>query len=264
MPPSSPRVIRETPSSDPEESLPIGSLRPGAPELPSAARHQRRRWDRRAAHWHGQVGANPGLQRSLAGLLEEIGPGPVGRVVDLGAGSGQLSLAVAPIAREILAVDVSPQMAEQLRRRASEQGVHHLEVLVQPIESLALPPGSVDLVVSHYALHHLRDPDKRALVAAARHWLRPGGRLVIGDLMLGRGSSAEDRAVIATKVRQLLRRGPAGAWRVLKNAARYTLRLQERPLPPETWAALLRQQGFVEVRARRLVQEAGVVQGRRP
>jgi SAM-dependent methyltransferase len=155
-------------------------------------------------------------------------------------------------------------MAEELRRRAAGAGADTVEVLVHPIESLALPPASVDLVVSHYALHHLRDADKQLVVAAARLWLRPGGRLVVGDLMLGRGASPEDRAVIAAKVRQLLRRGPAGAWRVLKNAGRFTLRLQERPLPPETWARLLRDTGFQAVGTRRVVQEAGLVWGTRP
>jgi ubiquinone/menaquinone biosynthesis C-methylase UbiE len=252
-------------TTEPDSSAP-SPWQPGplpGPE-PAVARRQRRRWDRRAAHWQGHVAANPGLGRSLASLLEEIGPGPLGRVVDLGAGSGQLSLALAPRADQVLAVDVSPQMAEELRRRAADAGMETIEVLVQPIESLALPPASVDLVVSHYALHHLRDADKQLVVAAARRWLRPGGRLVVGDLMLGRGASPEDRAVIAAKVRQLLRRGPAGAWRVAKNAARFTLRLQERPVPPETWAEFLRRAGFEAVGTRRVVQEAGLVWGTRP
>ncbi len=42
-------------------------------------------------------------------------------------------------------------------------------------EKFWLPPASVDLVVSSYALHHLADADKQALVARAARWLRPGG-----------------------------------------------------------------------------------------
>jgi ubiquinone/menaquinone biosynthesis C-methylase UbiE len=50
-----------------------------------------------------------------------------------------------------------------------------LEAVAVPIEEFTLPASSVDLVVSSYALHHLRDPDKARLVAAAAGWLRPAG-----------------------------------------------------------------------------------------
>src|SRR5207244_2896459 len=56
-----------------------------------------------------------------------------------------------------------------------------------------------DLVVSNYALHHLTDDDKVALVARASRWLRPGGRLVVADMMFGRGASERDRAIIRHK-----------------------------------------------------------------
>ena len=42
-----------------------------------------------------------------------------------------------------------------------------LEALALPIEELVLPPESVDLVISSYALHHLRNADKARLVSAA-------------------------------------------------------------------------------------------------
>jgi hypothetical protein len=101
-------------------------------------------------------------------------------------------------------------------------------------------------------------------VSAAFSWLRPGGRLVIADMMFGRGASSRDRAIIKSKVAVLARKGPGGWWRIAKNAARYLLRVQERPVSMDTWTAMLTRSGFTEVSATTIVAEAGIVTGRRP
>jgi SAM-dependent methyltransferase len=147
---------------------------------------------------------------------------------------------------------------------AGRRGVIGLDGLAMPIEELVLPPGSVDLIVSSYALHHLRDADKARLVSAALGWLAPGGRLIIADMMLGRGTSSRDRAIIKSKVAALARKGPGGWWRIAKNAARYLLRMQERPVSMDTWIAMLTRSGFAGVTATAIVAEAGLVTGRRP
>jgi SAM-dependent methyltransferase len=122
----------------------------------------------------------------------------------------------------------------------------------------------VDLVVSNYVLHHLRDRDKTDVVRRSFEWLRPGGCLVIGDMMFGRGGNREDRDVITGKIRSLARRGASGWWRILKNAWRFTVRLQEKPLPPPAWETLVRDAGFGEVRVRRVIAEACVLSARKP
>jgi len=60
--------------------------------------------------------------------------------------------------------------------------------MVAPIEHLELPAASLDLVVTNYACIIL-DGEKEKVVRAAAQWLRPGGRLVVADLMLGRGAA---------------------------------------------------------------------------
>lgn len=52
-------------------------------------------------------------------------------------------------------------------------------------------------------LSRLPDADKRALTARAARWLCPGGRLVIADMMFGRGGSRRDRAILRQKVAAL-------------------------------------------------------------
>jgi SAM-dependent methyltransferase len=227
-----------------------------------AVRRQRRVWSGRVASWdqHGSAG----LTKVTAAILEVAGITPETRVVDLGCGTGQISLPLAGRGAQVLAVDVSPAMIGRLKSEAGRLGVRTLDGLAMPIEEVVLPPESVDLVVSSYALHHLRDADKARLVTAAYGWLRPGGRLVIADMMFGRGVSGRDRAIIRSKVAALARKGPGGWWRIAKNAARYLLRVQERPVSMETWTVLLERSGFAGITASPIVAEAGIVAGHRP
>lgn len=243
---------------------PAGGRRGGLARLAtsSTVRRQRRVWSGRVASWdrHGSAQLGP----VTGAVLESAAGRPGLRVIDLGCGTGQLSLPLVAKGCEVLAVDVSSVMVRQLEAEARRQGLSRLECLAQPIEELALPPESADLIVSSYALHHLRDADKERLVAAAFGWLRPGGRLVLADMMLGRGMSGSDRAIIRSKVLALARKGPGGYWRIAKNAVRFLLRIHERPLPMDRWAALFTRCGFAGVTATSIVAEAGLVTGRRP
>lgn len=227
-----------------------------------AVRRQRRVWSGRVASWdqHGSAA----LTQVTAAVLEAADVSPGAQVVDLGCGTGQISLPLALRGAQVLAVDVSSAMVRRLQSEARRRGASSLEALALPIEELVLPPGSVDLVVSSYALHHLRDPDKARLVSAAYGWLRPGGRLLVADMMFGRGTSRRDRVIIRSKVAALARMGPGGWWRIAKNAARYLLRVRERPLPTQAWTALLTRGGFAGVTATEIVAEAALVAGLRP
>lgn len=221
-------------------------------------------WNRRADRW--DEAGSAGLTEVVAAVLEECrSHTPAGSVaVDLGAGSGQITIPLAEGCRRVLAVDVSARLLERLVIKAAEGGITNIQDLKHPIETLDLSPASVDLVVSNYALHHLRDADKERLLTRCQTWLRPGGRIVIGDMMFGRGGDPDDRAIITSKAAELLRRGPGGWWRVLKNVVRFSLRLGEKPLPPGRWEQLARGAGFHEVSVRRVVSEACLLTATKP
>ena len=198
-------------------------------------------------------------------LLAISGPGPADACVDLGAGTGFVALALAPVAGSVLAVDISPGMAESLAVRAAEAGLSNVTTEVADLRTFRMPAASVDLVVSSYALHHLRDEDKRTLAAEAARWLRPGGRLVVADMMFGRGASQRDREILRKKAAAFAAKGPAGWWRIAKNLGRYGLGVgHEHPASPEFWQLALRDAGFTDVRFESVVAEAGIVSGTRP
>jgi ubiquinone/menaquinone biosynthesis C-methylase UbiE len=225
---------------------------------------QRRFWTCRAASWDHSAGNNPGLVKVVERVLGEADPSPEAFAVDLGCGSGQVTLALARLCRTVIGVDVSAEMIALLLENAAREGISNIEGRAVPIERLKLLDNSVDLVVSNYALHHLRDRDKQVAVNEAFKWLRPGGKLVIGDMMFGRGGDARDRGIIGSKLALLLRKGPGGWWRVVKNSGRYVIRFQERPVSMSAWVAMFTKAGLTDIEALPVVNEAAVVRGTKP
>jgi SAM-dependent methyltransferase len=159
---------------------------------------------------------------------------------------------------------VSQKMIDLLLENASQAGVTNVDGKAIPIEQLDVAPGSIDLVVSNYAFHHLRDGDKPKVVRQIFTWLRPGGHFVLGDMMFGRGGDSRDRQIIASKLSLLVRKGPGGWWRIAKNGGRFLFRTQERPVSMAAWVAMFEEAGFEQVKAVPVVQEAAVVLGTRP
>lgn len=219
-------------------------------------------WRGRTDRWEQE--SSQGLVRVVDALLERCRTTPETLAIDLGCGSGAVTLPLAPRCAGVLAVDINAGAMEMLARKAAERQLTNVQTLTAPIQGLGVDPESLDLVVSNYALHHLGDADKREVLDAAIRWLKPGGQLVIGDMMFGRGSSGGDRQIIATKVRAMARKGPAGWWRIAKNVWRFALRLQEKPLPVATWERFVAQAGFEGIRTERIVQEACVLTAIRP
>ena len=184
--------------------------------------------------------------------------------VDLGCGGGRLALELARRGATVIGVDVSAAMVDRMLSQAKSEGIVTVTGVVSPIEGFTQPDATVDLVISNYALHHLLDADKAKVVRAAYQWLRPGGQLVNSDMMLGRGATAQDRQVIANKIKVMAKKGLPGYWRILKNAGRFLFRIQERPITPEAWTRLFEAAGFEQLQSVNVVSEANVVKGVKP
>ncbi len=127
-------------------------------------------WDR----LRGELfGATSDLQL-LPALLD-----PAVVVGDLGCGSGRIAAAIAPYARSVVGVDSSPEMLDVARARLA--GFGNVELVEGRIEDLPLASGSLDLALVVHLLHHVADPS--AALAEVARVLRPGGRLVIADVL---------------------------------------------------------------------------------
>jgi ubiquinone/menaquinone biosynthesis C-methylase UbiE len=226
---------------------------------------QERIWNKRVSQWHSHVNSSTAFAEVLDRLLASAQPKPDDVCVDLGAGTGFVTLALAPQVRSVLSIDIAVGMTEALEARAAEAHLANVSTLATDLMTLRLPPASTDLIVSSYVLHHLPNSGKRALVREAAGWLRPGGRLVIADMMFGRGWNKRDREVLRQKAVALAAKGPGGMWRIAKNLARYGLGVgHEHPASAEFWVTALEDAGFAMVEFEAIVAEAGLVTGIKP
>lgn len=104
-------------------------------------------------------------------------------VVDLGAGTGQFSLAMAARAERVIAVDVSPAMLDRLSDKAGALAVGSIEVVEAGFLTYQHAGEPADLVYSRYALHHLPDFWKAVALDRIAGMLRPGGILRLVDVV---------------------------------------------------------------------------------
>ncbi len=127
-------------------------------------------WDRLREELFGRTSD----LRALAGLFA------AGLVVgDLGCGTGKVAEWLGLFAHRIIAVDASKEMLRAAAEHLS--GQKHVEIRHGSLEELPIRNGELDVALMMLVLHHLPEP-RRVLVEAART-LKPGGRLVILDML---------------------------------------------------------------------------------
>ena len=221
------------------------------------------RWDGRADGWD-EVAHSPAFTRFCDAILTAAAIGPDAVVVDVGCGTGLVTLPAARMCRTAIGLDASATMLERLTEHARAAGVENVSLIHGDMRRLPLPDASVDVVVSCYAFHHLTDDGKELAAAEAFRVLRPGGRMVTVDMMFRISLAARDRRIVASKVRLLLRAGPGGVVRLVRNAFRVATRRWEHPASLEWWSQTLERRGFEDVRVEPLEHEAGLARAVKP
>jgi SAM-dependent methyltransferase len=115
--------------------------------------------------------------------LEPLHPGDA--VLDIGCGAGVDSLVAAHLVGaggRVVGLDVTPAMVERARARLSQLGLAHVTFQVGEAEVLPFPEGSFNAVISNGVFNLTFD--KAKALHEAHRVLKPGGRLMLADMVL--------------------------------------------------------------------------------
>ncbi len=147
-------------------------------------------------------GMPAGATESFAGCgnpvaLASLKEGEV--VLDLGSGAG-LDMFVASkkvgATGKVIGVDMTPAMIEKAKKNAEELGITNVEFRFGDIEDMPIDDNTVDVVISNCVINLA--PDKGRVFREAYRVLKPGGRVMVSDIVLSKPLPEEVRDQVVT------------------------------------------------------------------
>jgi len=150
----------------------------------------RREFAQQAARF-GEQGLTLSNQAYLQWIVEQLDLQAHFEVLDVAAGTGHLSRAIAPYVRRVVGLDLTAEMLAQGRHEAEQQGLTNLVFEQGEAEHLGYPSAAFDLVVTRFSLHHFAEP--RGPMQEMVRVCRRGGRVAVVDIV-----SPDDPAVAIT------------------------------------------------------------------
>jgi ubiquinone/menaquinone biosynthesis C-methylase UbiE len=127
---------------------------------------------------------------SLDRLIALTAPRPEWRVLDVATGGGHTALALAPLVREVVATDLTPEMLKAARKFLLSKGARNVEFREADATALPFPDSEFDLATCRVAPHHF--PDVGRFVKELFRVVRPGGFAVVIDNMVPEDRESAD------------------------------------------------------------------------
>jgi ArsR family transcriptional regulator len=114
-----------------------------------------------------------------AAMKRLLGDVPVGRLIDIGTGTGRMLELFGDVAGHALGIDRSSEMLRLARAKLAERGLANVELRQADLYALPMADAGADVAILHHVLHFAQQPGA-AIMEAARV-LAPSGRLLIAD-----------------------------------------------------------------------------------
>lgn len=172
------------------------------------------------------------LPGNLVDLISGLSP-MNGLVIDVGTGAGHTAYALARLADDVAAVDITPEMLQIVEREAAGLGLKNLRTVLSEAENLPFESGTAVGLACRLAAHHFRDP--RAFVRESARVIQPGGWFLLIDTV---GPEDKEAAMVVDHVEAI--RDPSHG----------------RNIPPSEWRAMVEDAGLsvesLELRGKRL------------
>ncbi|PYM16880.1 MAG: methyltransferase type 11 [Candidatus Rokuibacteriota bacterium] len=140
----------------------------------------RREFGKQAAHF-GEAGLTLSNEEYLSWMVGALGAEPHWRVLDVAAGTGHLSRALAPRVAHVTAVDLTPEMLEDGRRQAAKDGIANVTFEEGDAERLPYGDDAFDMVTTRLSFHHF--VNARPALSEMVRVCRSAGRVAVIDLL---------------------------------------------------------------------------------
>jgi SAM-dependent methyltransferase len=118
--------------------------------------------------------------QTIAEDIRAYVPSPAAHVLDYGCGEATSAELAAAACSQLVLVEAAPNVRASLTMRYAG---HSKIAVITPDQAAALPKGSFDLIVMHSVAQYLGAPELERLLTMFRALLRPGGLLVLGDIV---------------------------------------------------------------------------------
>jgi ArsR family transcriptional regulator len=132
-----------------------------------------------AAEWDAIRSLHVAESEVEAAMKEALGEAPIGRLVDIGTGTGRMLELFGRAAENPIGVDRSPEMLRLARAKLAQAGLESFGLWQGDMYALPLPSGTADTAIIHQVLHYAQQP--AAAIAEAARLLAQDGRLLIVD-----------------------------------------------------------------------------------
>jgi ubiquinone/menaquinone biosynthesis C-methylase UbiE len=129
----------------------------------------------------GTVNLNLANRDYLQWMVSRLNVNPESIVLDVAAGTGHLSRAIAPFVRKVIALDATLEMIAQGRREAAEANLKNISFQRGYAEHIPYVDNSFDLVTCRFAIHHFPQPDLQAKEMV--RVCRDGGKVTLIDIV---------------------------------------------------------------------------------